>query len=131
MSWRSGARTSAAGLLLLALVGSSLRAQAPTKEELLEAEVKKLEDAYRRPGADRAALRSRIAQILRDSDDPRQVARGLRIQLDLEPGNQEVRRELAAAALEARRPEVAIRLFEQVVKARPDDMEARVGLGDS
>lgn len=136
MSWRSGARTSAAGLLVLASASLSLRAQAPggavpSRDELLEAEVRKLEEAYKRPGADRQALRARIAQILTDSDDPRQVARGLRIRLELEPGNEEVRRELAASALELKRPEVAIRLLTKVIQARPDDLKARVGLGDA
>lgn len=117
-----------ASWLLLALVAVSA-AQVPSEEELLQTEVRKLEAAYRRPTADRRAIRRQLAEILRGSDDERQVARGLRIHLDMEPGDQAARRELGEMAVTLGRPQVAIRLFRKVIDARAGDMQARVGLG--
>lgn len=97
--------------------------------DVIQLEIGKLELALSDPGADRVKLLGQLARALRESEDPKQVARGLRIQLDLEPGNLEVKRELAAAAAEMGRVPVARKLIDEVLRARPGDPEALLVLG--
>lgn len=105
-------------------------AQADDPAALIELQVRKEELAYRRARTDieRRNAKRRLAQLLRDSDDPLLQARGLRIHLDANPGDQDARRELAGLAQERGRPAVAVRLFQQVLQARPGDLAARLGL---
>jgi tetratricopeptide (TPR) repeat protein len=112
-------------------LSGSLWSQVPTEGQLLDAEVKKLEAAFLNPLADRREIRKNLADILRGSKDPVRQARGLRIHLDLSPGDEGARRELAELAMDLKRPQVSIRLFRKVVAARAGDMQARVGLGQA
>jgi tetratricopeptide (TPR) repeat protein len=119
-----------AGLLALVLAaGAGAQAPVPSEETLLRAEVQKLENAYKRPGADRGRILKRLAEALRSSQDPQLVARGLRIALDLDPEDHQARTELAEQAQVLGRKQVALRLFERVIQAQPGNAQARMGLG--
>lgn len=108
-------------------------AQAPSDEELIQIEIDKLERAYNTPDrpVNRRKIREKLAEALRNSEKVENQARGLRIHLDLNPSDQEARRELGEAALGMQRYGVAIRLFREVLRDQPQNLQARLYLGYS